>query len=356
LKQIQNPTIQHVISSKAIRDGHEGLGQTSTEPFGKVASGFPYKFSASASSFHILILVSMIQHLLVAQDFSSSSSRALAYALDLAGRTGATLHLLHVEEVPLGPLVKGHPSPVSDENTLLEPFTERCRSLIDDETLDALDVRYHVRRAGAVAPALVEMAKETSVDLIVMGTQGQRGLRRAILGSAAREVLRTAPCPVLTTRALSDEEASGTPPVERIVVPIDFSDSSRRALQYTARLTGVYDVPVKLLHVVEAPSLPSVYEIESPKIATRKVKGRAERTLEAWGRDVLPGHHDVSYVVHRGAPAELILEAAPSPTDLLVMATRGLSGVRRTMLGSVTEAVVSGARAPVLSARSFPSA
>jgi len=298
----------------------------------------------------------MIHDLLLAQDFSSSSSRAFGYALDLAERTGATLHLLHVEEVPLGPLVKGTPSPIPDEGKLLARFRERCQSLPDADVLDALEVRYHVQRAGAVAPALVDVAEEASIDLIVMGTQGQRGLRRAFLGSTAREVLRTAPCPVLTTRALSNEEPSSKPPVKRIVVPIDFSDPSRQAFQYTARLTSVYDVPVKLLHVVESPALPAVYEVESPKISTRKIKARAERTLEEWGRDVLADHHDVSYVVQQGSPAPLILEAAPSPSDLLVMATRGLSGVRRTMLGSVTEEVVSDAPGPVLAARSFPSA
>jgi nucleotide-binding universal stress UspA family protein len=296
----------------------------------------------------------MIRDILLAQDFSPSSSRALSYAVDLAERTGATLHLLHVEEVPLGPLVQGTPSPISGEEKLLDRFRERFRSLPVADDLDALDVQYHVERGDAVAPTLVDVAEDAAVDLIVMGTQGHRGLQRAFLGSAAREVLRTAPCPVLTTRALSDEETPSAPSVERLVVPIDFSDPSRQALQYTARLTSVYDVPVKLVHVVEAPTLPAVYEIESPKISTRKVKARAERTLEEWGSDVLGDHHDVSYVVHQGSPASLLLEAAPSPSDLLVMATRGLSGVRRTMLGSVTEEALSEAVGPVLAARTFP--
>lgn len=301
-----------------------------------------------------LIFLPMIRDILLPLDFSSSSTRALRYGLDLAERTGATLHVLHVEEIPLGPLVKGAPSPAPGKTKLLEEFRERCQSLPNTGALNALDVQYRVERGGAAAPTLIDVAEDTSADLIVMGTQGHRGLQRAFLGSTAREVLRTAPCPVLATRALSDEEPPGPPSVERIVVPIDFSDPSRQALQYTAGLTSVYDVPVKLVHVMESPTLPPVYEVASPKISTRKVKARAENTLEEWGRDVLADHHDVSYVVHQGAPASLLLDAAPSPSDLLVMATRGLSGVRRTMLGSVTEEVLSEATGPVLAARSFP--
>jgi nucleotide-binding universal stress UspA family protein len=296
----------------------------------------------------------MIRDILLALDFSSSSTRALRYGLDLAERTGARLHFLHVEEIPLGPLVKGAPSPAPGADKLLKQFKERCQSLPSAEALNALDVRYRVERGGAVAPTLVDVAEDASADLLVMGTQGHRGLQRAFLGSAAREALRTAPCPVLTTRALSDDEPPAPPSVERLVVPIDFSDSSREALQYAGRLTAIYDVPVKLVHVVEPPTLPAVYEVESPKLSTRNVKARAERTLAEWGRAAVNDHNELSYVVQKGSPASLILEAAPSSSDLLVMASRGLSGVRRTMLGSVTEEVVSKAPGPVLAARTFP--
>jgi nucleotide-binding universal stress UspA family protein len=63
-----------------------------------------------------------------------------------------------------------------------------------------------------------------------------------------------------------------------------------------------------------------------------------------------------SFVVHRGEPAARILEAAPAASDLLVMATRGLSRVKRTLLGSVAEEVVTRAKGPVLVGRTFPEA
>lgn len=305
----------------------------------------------------------MIRTLLLAHDFSPSSERALRHAVDLVERTGATLHLLYVKEVPLGPMVKGDPSPMAGEKKLLEDLRaklrEHCRSALEAHDLGPDAVQYHAERSGAVAPSIVRAADRTEADLIAMGTQGHRGLQRAFFGSVARETLRTAPCPVLTVRALPDEEepaaepAAG-PPVERVVVPVDFSDPSRQALAYAGRVASLYDVPLKLVHVVEQPRMPAVYEVESPKISGRKVKARAERALEEWGAELRADGRPVSFVVHRGEPASLILEAAPEASDLLVMATRGLSGVQRTFLGSVAEQVVCEAVGPVLVGRTFP--
>ncbi|MFB6231629.1 MAG: universal stress protein [Salinibacter sp.] len=60
----------------------------------------------------------MIRTLLLAHDFSSSSERALAYGVDLVERIGAALHLAHVQEICLGPFVKGNPSPLPGEGVL----------------------------------------------------------------------------------------------------------------------------------------------------------------------------------------------------------------------------------------------
>jgi len=301
----------------------------------------------------------MIRDLLLAYDSSPSAKRALLYAAGVAQRTGATIHVAYVKEVSLGPLAKGDPSPVAGEKNLLDDLrgqlNEACRAALDAHALDLQEdtLCFHARRSGAAAPSLVHLAEETEVDLIVMGTQGHRGLKQAFVGSVAREVLRTAPCPVWTTRAF-DDESIGEADVERVVVPVDFSEPSEAALRYAGRIAALYEVPIKLVHVVEPQKVPSVYELESPKISNRTIKARAEQALEEWAEDVGADGRAVSYVVQHGDPASIILEAAPARSDLLVMATRGLSGLRRTMLGSVTEEVVCEAEGPVLAGRIFP--
>jgi len=300
----------------------------------------------------------MFQTILFAHDFSPSSERALAYAVDLVERTGATLHLAYVEEVPENPMSEGKRSPMPTYK-LRDRFEDRCQESLAPYDLSVGDDQlvYHADRSDAVAPSLLQTAESTDADVVVMGTHGRRGVQRAIYGSVAEEVLRTAPCPVLTTRRRQDEaDRASDASVARIVVPVDFSDLSRAALRYAARLAPLYDAPMKLVHAVEEPTLPPVYETSSPKMEVRETKKRAERELRSWGEDLVGEGVSVSYVVHRGEPTETVQQEIDRSDVITVMGTRGLSGVRRTMLGSVTEAVIRDANGPVLAARSFPEA
>jgi nucleotide-binding universal stress UspA family protein len=296
----------------------------------------------------------MIDNILFACDFSGPSERAFSYGVDLAERTGATLHCLHVQEVSMGPFVGGNPSPEAGGKELRAEFVEKCETTLQPQiqTAHVEEVSYAVERASAVAPAVVEFVDDHDIDLVVMGTQGRRGVRRVLFGSVAEEVLRTAPCPVLTARAPEDD----TPPdprVSRIVAPVDFSDPSRHAVRYAARLTSVYDVPLTLLHVVELPKIPTVYEVEFSDAAPGEVAARVETELDEWAAAVADDGA-VSTAVETGDSAEGILRAASAPDDLIVIATRGTSGVKRTMLGSVAEGVLRGAVGPVISCRAFP--
>ena len=300
----------------------------------------------------------MLHTLLVPIDFSPSSKRALAYAVDLADRTEASLHLAYVEETPENVLSEGERSPMPSYK-LRDQFEARCREALEPYNVSEDDDRlaFHVNRSDAVAPSLIQTATSTDADMIVMGTHGRRGVQRAIYGSVAEEVLRTASTPVLTTRQRDGEAPSGVDPsVERVVVPVDFSDLSRSALRYAARFAPLYDVPMKLVHTVEEPTFPSVYGTSSPKMKAREAQDRAEEELRSWGEALVEEGVPVSYVVHRGDPGDAVVQATGQAGTLTVMGTRGLSGARRTMLGSVTEAVIREAHGPVLAARSFPEA
>lgn len=188
-----------------------------------------------------------------------------------------------------------------------------------------------------------------------MGTHGRRGVKRVLFGSVAEEVLRSAPCPVLTARTGEDGEQAPEPAsIGRLVAPIDFSDASRSALRYTARLATVYDAPITLVHVVELPKIPTVYEVEFSDLSPEEIEDRVRTELEKWGRSVSAEGTDLSYAVESGDPGPTLLDLASTPTDLLVMATHGLSGLKRTVLGSVAEGVLRRAPGPVITGRTFP--
>jgi len=297
----------------------------------------------------------MIDRVLCARDFSPASNRAFGYALEIAERTGADLHLMYVEEISLG-FFSGDPSPAPGRQKLQRDFEERCREDLPAPSFAPDDERVSITttRSGAVAPALVSYADEHDIDLVVMGTQGRRGVERAFFGSVAEEVLRTAPCSVLTTRAPeSDPDGPQRPePIDQVVVPVDFSEPSRAALRYASRLAAVYGVPLTLLHVVSLPKLPAAYGIEYSKQLDLLTRAKAE--LESWNDELVSDEQESSTVVTAGNPTSLILEAASTPGDLIVMSTRGISGLSRAMLGSVAEGVLREAPGPVLTSRAFP--
>jgi len=293
----------------------------------------------------------MIEEVLFACDFSSSAQRALAYGKDLIERTGATLHVLHVRENARS---VGEREPSLEGEALREQYRERCRDMMAPFAFgpDDAQVSCEMERTAATAPALIEYVKEHGVDLVLMGTQGRRGLPRLLFGSVAEEVLRTAPCPVLTARSSEDgEKPRGD--VERVVVPVDFSEPSRNALQYAVRLASVYDVGVTLVHVLRLPKIPTVYELEFSGQSPEELEARVRTALKSWG-DPLSVPRGCTYVVKQGEVVPTLLRVADAPSDLIVMATCGLTGVKRLMLGSVAERVLRRAPGAVVSARAFP--
>ncbi len=299
----------------------------------------------------------MIDNILFACDFSPSSNQALAHAVDLVERTGATLHFMHVHEVSMGPFVGGEPSPEAGVSRIQQRFENRCRDALSPYSLAPNDehLSYVVERSGTVAPTIVQFAEEHEVDLIVMGTHGRRGVKRVFFGSVAEEVLRTAPCPVFTARTeANDEHASKPASVHRLVVPIDFSEVSRSALRYAARLAALYDAPLTLAHVVELPKIPTVYEVEFSELSADEIEAKVQSELEKWGHAIERDVPEVSTVVEAGDPVPTLLDLAAAPEDLVVMATQGLSGLKRRVLGSVAEGVLRRATGPVISGRTFP--
>lgn len=143
-----------------------------------------------------------LKHVLVATDFSEPSQVALAYGRSLARTFGATLHILHVvESLNATAGVEYFAASLPGVQASLENAARnRLDGLLSvDETVE-LRAQKAVRTWGSPAPAIIEYAEQTQIDLIVMGTHGRNALTRFLMGSVAERVVRTAPCPVLTVR------------------------------------------------------------------------------------------------------------------------------------------------------------
>lgn len=138
---------------------------------------------------------------LVATDFSPPAERALEYAVALASKLGAKIHVVHAIGVPeLGVPELG----IALASTMMDALVGKGQAALDelrDRWRDKAALGELVLRGGDVRDVVLEVAKQLDVDLIVIGTHGRHGLGRALLGSVAEAVVRAAPCPVLTVGA-----------------------------------------------------------------------------------------------------------------------------------------------------------
>ncbi|HEY8368053.1 MAG TPA: universal stress protein [Thermodesulfobacteriota bacterium] len=145
--------------------------------------------------------------IVVPTDFSAGSEAAAQQAAWLAGRLGARLHVVHAFVGLTHSAAGVAPGLMDDLRAAEEAMRGQAR-----RDLEAFAERF-AREAGGVpvttalveagvsaADAIVRAATEAKADLIVMGTHGRTGLRRALLGSVAERVVRTADIPVLVVK------------------------------------------------------------------------------------------------------------------------------------------------------------
>ena len=148
----------------------------------------------------------MFSRILVPTDFSPPSDAALEYARILAAKFGSSLRILHVIDDPTA-----SSDYVADG---FAPSTENIRTALLEQARTRLDgVMNHVNRTrynahadavlGMPAATIIDYAAATNAGLIVMGTHGRTGLAHLLMGSVAEQVVRTAPCPVLTVRQVT---------------------------------------------------------------------------------------------------------------------------------------------------------
>jgi nucleotide-binding universal stress UspA family protein len=149
-----------------------------------------------------------ITRILVPTDFSVHADAAMRYALELARRFDAAVHLVNVVEDPLAAGVWSSEIYTAEiaglQINLVRDAEKRLRASVPH---DAATVTYEVRR-GSAAKQILEAADEFGSDLIVMGTRGRTGVAHVLMGSVAEKVVRLASCPVLTLHAQELGEAA----------------------------------------------------------------------------------------------------------------------------------------------------
>ena len=145
-----------------------------------------------------------MKHILVGHDFHENSQAALRYAISLARRYEARVTVLHAYEIPS----MGAPEVLVLATDWIKQIAvvarEKLEAVVSGVRGDGVTVESELRE-GPAWREIDAFARERKVDLVVVGSHGRRGLPRALLGSVAEKVVRTAPCPVLVVRGETQE-------------------------------------------------------------------------------------------------------------------------------------------------------
>ena len=296
----------------------------------------------------------MITRILFATDFSLWARRAEDYACSLACSWKASLTVLSVAEFPPGL----NPNSPVHQLYLGELLKHASSQLVDLKgRAERRGIAITTRMAtGIPSEEVITAARAEDSDLIVMGTRGKTGLTHVLLGSTAERVIRGAPCPVLTVRteqADAKDEGTLSRPItlERILVPVDFSNCSLDALAHAVVVAQQAKASLMLLHVLEPVSYGLDFSLGDSKAREQERETWTKR-LEELVSSYQQSHVPMESRLRGGLPADSILDSAQIfSCDLIVMGTHGRRGIAHSISGSVAEAVLRKAHCPVIAVR-----
>lgn len=289
----------------------------------------------------------MVNSVLYLTDFSEASEVALPFAVEIARAYGAKVYALNV----LVPSPVVYVSPESPE-TSIEWQEEWAASEMQrvDAQLMGLPRETIVERGTELWSPVRQVLSEHDIDLIVLGTHGRTGMQKLLLGSAAEEIFRRSPIPVITIGPSVCCGAHNDARFRRVLFPTDFSEASVAAAPYAISLAQENEARLVLLHVIR--HFPNDHVARRGEMsvaeAMHHLSELVPRDADFWCRP--------DPVVRYGEPGEEILSAASDHgADLIVLGVRGSSNYS-TAVTHVTRAtaykVVAHAECPVLTVRS----
>ena len=284
-----------------------------------------------------------MKNLLVPTDFSAESHHAFEVALQLARRLGSSVTLLHVLELPetaafsiYGGLVGGTELPNSGsemddvlKDQLLQATKRRMYGLLNEAGRTAPNVTVHdMVLTDSTGPAILRAIETQHIDLVVIGAQTHSAIEHLLNNSHTEELVRLAPCPVLTVKYAVMEFAP-----RRILFPSDFTLESDQAVPGLRQVQALFpDAELHLLQVVEA-------EEES---------GAAQARIMAFAQRHGLEHTQPAVFTDDSPISGISAYARQMQADLLVVPTHGRTGLSRLLHTSIAEAVATHAFPPVL--------
>ncbi|ELY58691.1 universal stress protein [Natronolimnohabitans innermongolicus] len=271
----------------------------------------------------------MYDDVLIATDGSDVATNAATAGITMARALESTVHVISVVESRRGDKAKRR----ERRGAEAESVADRAR--------DAGCEADSTVRVGRPASEILAYADDADVDAVVVGTHGRTGLRQALLGSVALEVIRDARRPVLTVGADASWDGEH---IDDICLSTDGTSGSAAATDQALGLAEACDARLHSLYAVDATDddLREAFERHGEGTTNGVAQRAADRGLETTG------------TVERGEPTDVVLEYVDdADVDLLVMGTESKSNLERLVVGSVSQRVVPNASVPVVTARTL---
>lgn len=297
-----------------------------------------------------------LENVLYATDFSATSESAFPYATAICRAFGSTLHIAHVfSDTTLMIMTAGA------DNISYEALYDDARTLAQQKVdqiatrLGEIPNRTYVRH-GVVWENLSEIVASNKIDLIIVGTHGRGGLGKLLLGSVAEDILRHAPCPVLTVGpgvcghaklrevyGASRELAPAELEPLHILYATNSTPEGLRAVQVAVSLAAHFDARLTLMHVFDCAK--QECQPESVEEEIRKLREEVAKGIK------LPYQAEVS--IDFGCPWKCIVKRATGrEADLIVLGAQSVDGTTHLPWSTVHH-VVAHANCPVLTVPAY---
>jgi nucleotide-binding universal stress UspA family protein len=275
------------------------------------------------------------ERILVPTDMSDFAGQAIRYAAFLREKLGSRITLLYADEtyfpvdvleIPLGYYLDQAPE---TKTKLQEKLAEHAKAFLPRNDVETMIVQ------DSPARAIVHTAREMNASLVVMGTHGRRGWRRALLGSVASNVVHEIDRPLLTVTP-DIVRGDAEPHIRSIVCPVNFTFIARESLVHASRLARAFGAALHVIYVAEGVQPPQLPEVES--------------AFSLWVDPGVRGHAQYRLsVVGDGEAAERVLSAARDvEADLIVIGAQHKFFSDATTIGTTTQRITNFARCPVL--------
>ena len=286
----------------------------------------------------------MYENIVVGFDNSEYSKAAVIEASNFVKRHGGKFALAHAvyfneEEFGLAP------EKVDERFDFGTTVCNQAKNMVASEFGIDVDV---LVRLGEPHEVLTDIAREQNADLIAMGTNSRKGLKRLFMGSVTSTVIGKSPCDVLMVKKPSTE-CTGT--YSSILVPFDGSEDSRNALKKAAGISKANGCNITVLYVITrtkeiAGRLKNFFNADSIQ---KNLRLEAEKILQMAQEIAADAEVSIEVEIREGASDEQIVKAAYSlKSDLVVMGRYGHWRFDKTIIGSTTKRVMMNAPCPVL--------